>query len=177
MANFIIIMKIFYGAAIQGAKDRGERAAVNRYLIDLIRKEGYEVVGEHTTGTNREETAQFLERTIGPLPPPGIERTHYVRRKMIELVEGDIAGAVFEVSVPSLGTGIEIAHAYLRPRRGLPEIPILGLYQRDYWPNRLSSMVLGISEEELPNFQLKVYADLEEAEQYILQFFRKLRDK
>jgi len=38
---------------------------------------------------------------------------------MIEGVEGDIDTAVFEVSTPSLGTGIEISHVYLRPRMNL----------------------------------------------------------
>ena len=168
-------MKIFYGAAIQGARDRAERAEVHKYLIELIKKEGYEVFGEHTTGNSREETAQLLEKSIGPLPPPGIDRTRYVRRKMIEAVEGDINAAVFEVSVPSTGTGIEIAHAYKRPEKGLPEIPLLALYQRDYWPSDLSSMVLGISEEELPHFELRFYNNLDEAGQYVMQFLRNLK--
>ena len=38
-----------------------------------------------------------------------------------------IDAAVFEVSTPSLGTGIEIAHTYLRPRLGLPAIPMLAV--------------------------------------------------
>jgi hypothetical protein len=46
----------------------------------------------------------------------GIERRIYVRNKMIEGIESDIAAAVFKISTPSLGTGVEIAHTYLRPR-------------------------------------------------------------
>ena len=53
---------------------------------------------------------------------------------MIELIEGDIDAAIFEVSTPSLNTGIEIAHAYLRPRLGLMAIPVFALYQKNYWP-------------------------------------------
>jgi len=121
------------------------------------------------------ETARLLEEAIGPLPSPGIERTHYVRKRMIELVESNINAAVFEVSVPSLGTGIEIAHAYTRPTRSLSEISILALYQEDYWPGGLSSMVLGISEEEYPNFQLKNYSNPEEARSHIVQFLQNLR--
>jgi len=57
----------------------------------------------------------LLEKSLGPLQPPGVARTVLIRNKMTEFIEGDIDAAVFEVSTPSLGTGIEIAHAYLRP--------------------------------------------------------------
>jgi hypothetical protein len=55
-----------------------------------------------------------------------------MRNKMIEAIEGEIKAAIFEVSTPSLGTGIEIAHAYLRLRLGLSRIPLLALYEKDY---------------------------------------------
>jgi hypothetical protein len=32
---------------------------------------------------------------------------------MIETIEGNITAAIFAVSTPSLGAGIEIAHSYL----------------------------------------------------------------
>lgn len=165
-------MKIFYGSAIQGAKDRSERAHIHRTLIEVIKGSGHEVITEHTTGETKEEAAELLEKSIGPLPPLGIERTIYVRRKMIEAVEGDIGAAIFEVSTPSIGTGIEIAHAYLRPGKGLAEIPILTLYQKDHWPNNLSSMVRGITREELPNFHMREYIDLEDAKSRILEFLK-----
>ena len=92
-------MEIFYGTAIQGARDRSERAHIHIALIDLMKREGHHVISEHTSGRTSEETAQLLERSIGPLPSPGIGRTIYVRNKMIELVESDIGAAVFEVSV------------------------------------------------------------------------------
>ena len=162
--------KVFYGAAIQGAKDRTERAHINRALIECIKHQGYTVAFEHTCGRTMEETAELLGKAVGPLPPVGIERTRYVRRKLVEAVESDIVAAVFEVSTPALGTGIELAHAYLRPRMGMPEIPILLLYQKGYWPNNLSSMVRGISAEEAPSLNLKQYNDLEEAKACISQF-------
>ncbi len=163
-------MRIFYGSAIQGAKDRGERAHIHRALIEVVKSGGHEVISEHTTGRSKEEAAELLEEAIGPLPPLGIERTIYVRRKMIEAIEGDIGAAIFEVSTPSMGTGIEVAHAYLRPKMGLIEIPILSLYQRDHWPNNLSSMVRGITREEIQKFHQKEYTDLEDAKSCVLEF-------
>ena len=175
--NFMGVEKVFYGSAIQGAKDRGERAHINRTLIQLIKSHGYEVVSEHTAGVDKEETAKLLEKSIGPLPSVGKERTIYVRNKMIEAIEGVIIAAVFEVSTPSIGTGVEITHAYLRPRKSLPEIPILSLYQKDYWPNNLSSMISGIAPEEIPNFQLVEYKDLEEAIESLSQFLKSIKSE
>ena len=166
--------KLFYGSAIQGALDRNDRAYIHRELIELIKSEGVEVVSEHVTGRNKKETAELLEKAVGFLPPSGTERTIYVRRKMIEIIEGDINAAIFEVSIPSIGVGIEVAHTYLRPRKGLPEIPILSLYEKDYWPNNLSSMIRGITNEEIPNFHLKEYTNLENAKSHVLEFLREI---
>ena len=121
-------MKVFYGAAIQGAKNREERSKVHQFLINTIKKQGFEVVTEHTTGKSYEESIEKLEQAIGPIPKNITERRIYVSNKMIEGIEGNIIAAVFEVSTPSLGTGVEIAHAYLRPRLGLSTVPILALY-------------------------------------------------
>jgi len=170
-------MDIFYGAAIQGAHDRTERAHIHKTLIEEIKAMGFRMLSEHTMGNSKEETALLLEKSIGPLPPPGIERTRYVRKKMIELVESDVVAAVFEVSIPSLGTGIEFAHSYLRPRMGLREIPILVLYQTDYWPNHLSSMIKGMRVEEFPNIELKEYAALEEAQSILRIFLERVHRK
>ena len=167
-------MKVFYGAAIQGTKDRAERAHVHKRLIKIIKEEGHEVVSEHLKGRNKEETAKLLEKSLGPLPPSGIERKIRIRKKLLEYLEGNIDAAVFECSIPSLGTGIELSHAYLRPRRGLDEIPILGLYEEFYWPSGLSSMVAGIAPEEIPAFNLEVYKNLEDAENYVRRFLRRI---
>jgi hypothetical protein len=96
-----------------------------------------------------------------------MQRRALIRNKMIKFIEGDIDAAIFEVSTPSLGTGIEIAHAYLRPRLGLPEIPVFALYQKDYWPNNLSTMIRGITADEVPNFIVKEYDDPADAREFI----------
>jgi len=170
-------MKIFYGGAIQGNIDREKRSAVHRALISYIKNGGFKVITEHTGGRNFEETAQLLDQSIGPLPPVGLERTIYVRNKMIEAIESDILAAIFEVSVPSLGTGIEIAHAYLRPKSGLSKIPILTLYEKDFWPNKLSSMVLGLDKQEYPHVETIEYSCLDEADVQIQQFLRKINNE
>jgi hypothetical protein len=156
-------MKIFYGAAIQGNQDRKKRQDIHRGLIGRIKKLGCTVLSEHVGGADYQETERLLTTALGYLPPKGIERTRYVRDKMIAFVESDIAGCVFEVSVPSLGTGVEIAHAYLRPRMGLSALPILALYEKDFWPHGVSSMVRGIPPDGYPAFRLQEYSTLAEA--------------
>ena len=167
-------MKVFYGAAIQGAENREKRANIHKTIIDTIKKQGFEVYTEHTTGKTYEEAIKKLEKSIGKLPKDELNRRIYVRNKMIEGIESDIIAAVFEVSTPSLGTGVEIAHAYLRPRMGIKEIPILALYEKDYWPNKLSTMIRGISKKELPKFTLIEYTNIEDVEKIIQEIFTKL---
>ncbi len=162
-------MKIFFGAAIQGAGNREERAAVHKLIINAIKGCGCEVLSEHTTGKDYDSTAILLEKSLGPLPPKGLERTVLIRNKMIEFIEGDIDAAVFEVSTSSLGTGIEIAHAYLRPRLGLTAIPVFALYQKNYWPNNLSTMIRGITGDEVPGFVVKEYDEPGDATDFILE--------
>ena len=164
-------MKIFYGSAIQGSENRKERAHVNEFIISSIKNLGHSVITEHTTGKTYEEAIKKLEQSIGKLPPKGLKRRIYVRDKMIEAIEGPIDMAIFEVSTPSLGTGIEIAHAYLRPRMNLPTIPVLALYQTDYWPNKLSTMIQGISLEKVPHFMVKEYKELTQIESILTDFF------
>lgn len=165
-------MKVFYGAAIQGSKNRKERAHVHEFIIQTIKKQGFKVYTEHTTGKTYEEAIKKLEQAIGKLPKDDIQRRIYVRNKMIEAVESDIKAAIFEVSSPSLGTGVEIAHAYLRPKMGLPTIPILALYEKDYWPNKLSTMIRGISKENVPHFNLIEYEKIDDTEKIIVEFLK-----
>jgi hypothetical protein len=167
-------MKVFYGAAIQGAENRKKRANIHKTIIELIKKQGFEVYTEHTTAVTYKEAIEKLEQSFGKMPKDDLKRRIFVRNKMIEGIESNIKAAVFEVSTPSLGTGIEIAHAYLRPSMGLKEIPILALYEKDFWPNKLSTMIRGISHEELPNFELIEYASIDDAKKIIHNFFNKI---
>jgi hypothetical protein len=167
-------MKVFYGAAIQGAENREKRANIHKFIIDTIKKQGFEVYTEHTTGKTYKEAIEKLEQSIGKMPEDDLQRRIFVRNKMIEGIESNIKAAVFEVSTPSLGTGVEIAHAYLRPRMGLKEIPVLALYEEDYWPNKLSTMIRGISREELHNFNLVEYSGIYDVEKIIQKFFSKI---
>ena len=167
--------RVFYGAAIQGSKNRKERSHIHEFFIKTIKKHGFQVFTEHTTGRTYEEAIKKLELAIGPIPDDQFQRKIFVRNKMIEAIEGEITAAIFEVSTPSLGTGVEISHAYLRPRLGLSTIPVLALYEKNYWPNKLSTMIKGISKEEVPNFTLKEYEDFRDIDIILTDFFSQLK--
>ena len=160
-------MRIFFGAAIQGLTQRGERSLLYAGIMESIKSLGHTLVSEHTATGSREETARAMEESIGPLPPAGLQRNSYVRNRMIEAIESDIGAAIFEVSTPSLGTGIEIAHAYLRPRMGLKAVPILNLYQTGFWPNQLSTMIRGITPSVVPELAIVEFTDIPSAQSEI----------
>ncbi len=166
---------IFYGSAIQGAVNRKERAEVNKALINFIKSSGFEVVSEHTGGSSIAETARLLNHSFGVIPTDPTVRRRFIRDKLIGAVEDPATRCcIFEVSTPSIGTGIELSHAYLRPRLGLLTVPVLALYQKGYWSNELSTMVRGISSEEVPHFILREYMDTEEAKAHISALLRTL---
>ncbi len=167
-------MRVFFGAAIQGHSKRGHRAEVYRGILSTIKALGHEVYSEHTVGESLGEALQLLDEAIGPLPDEPVERRIYVRNKMIAGIEGAIHAAIFEVSVPSLGTGIEFAHAYLRPRLGLERIPILALYENGYWPNNLSSMIRGITQESVPQLELAEYVTAGDLDQRLKGFLNSI---
>jgi hypothetical protein len=165
-------MKIFFGTAIQGKQNRSDRSEVNNVIFDCIKENGGEITYDHSLGISREDTGKRLEKVLGTLPSSDLERRVLVRNKMIEMIEGDIDAIIFEVSVPSLGTGVEIAHAYLRPRMGLKAIPILILYQKDYWPHNLSTMIKGLTVDTAPTANVKEYTTLEEIDAFIKDFLK-----
>ncbi len=77
-------MKIFFGAAIQGASNREERAAVHRLIINALKNCGCEVISEHTTGKDYDSTVGLLEDKLGSLPPRGMERSILIRNKKMK---------------------------------------------------------------------------------------------
>lgn len=167
--------EIFYGAAIQGAKDRAERASINRLIVEVIQDEGFDVFSLHTTGRSKEETATLLQQAIG-LVPDGMSRSEFIRSSMLQGIDRVIA-TVFEMSIPSLGVGIEFHHACTRRARGMPEIPILALYQKGFWPFGLSTMVTGITHNNLPSFHLAEYEEVFDLEDNLRNFLSILQNQ
>ena len=52
----------------------------------------------------------------------------------------------------------------------LPEIPILLLYQKNYWPNKLSSMLRGITNDVTGKLRLCEYESAQDLKKMIKEF-------
>ena len=97
-------MKIFFGAAIQGAHNREERARVHRLIIDAIKSCDFEVISEHTTGRDYDATAQLLEKSLGTLS---------------ELEGNEISGSIEYKPEDGWDTGTYIFEAELKEPSGI----------------------------------------------------------
>ncbi|MGE4234349.1 MAG: hypothetical protein AB7F43_13560 [Bacteriovoracia bacterium] len=168
-------MKIYFGAAIQGNFKRDARVEVMKAFVSCVESLGHQVLTEHICCSNKEEVLGLLKKKFGKLPESPAERAIFIRDTMIQYIEGDLDAAVFEVSAPSLGTGIEIAHSYLRPKLGLKPIPILLLYEKDFWPNGLSLMLTGLTEKSAPGLEVFEYKTINEAREKLASFLSKPR--
>ncbi len=165
-------MKIFFGAAIQGHKEWGDRRGIYCAILGLLKRHKATICTEHTTGKDLEEIQLLQEKAIGPMPRAKQDRINYVREKMIGFVEGDLDACVFEMSTPSLGTGIEFTHAYLRPRLGLSTVPILVLYQEGFWPNELSTMIRGLNTAEFDHVSIKTWKEQSDLAEILAWFVK-----
>jgi hypothetical protein len=63
----------------------------------------------------------------------------------------------------------------MRPRLGLTAIPVFALYQKDYWPHNLSTMIRAICRDEVPDFVVKEYDDPADAAKFIPELLGGLR--
>ena len=79
------------------------------------------------------------------------------------------------MSIPSLGTGIETAHEYLRFNMGLVCILVFVFYEKEFWSNKLLTMIAGISPEAAPHFFLKEYEDFDDGKKILDEFLCNLR--
>jgi hypothetical protein len=57
---------------------------------------------------------------------------------------------------------------------GLPEIPVVALYQKDYWPHNLSSMIRGITADRVSGFRNMEYDDPNQAPEFIKEIMEGL---
>ncbi|MFB0515128.1 MAG: nucleoside 2-deoxyribosyltransferase [Candidatus Neomarinimicrobiota bacterium] len=135
-------MRIYFSGSMSGGR---ERAHLYPHIIDQLRKYG-EVLTEFVADQRH---SQMGERDV---TPEAVYRrdTDFVNRCDV---------MVAEVSVPSFGVGVEVAHA------GMQGKPVLALYQPSAG-RRLSAMIAGD-----PNVTVAEYHSLEEAKKAVEEFF------
>lgn len=160
--------KVYFSGSIKGATEADPHFAW--HLVQYMGQKGANVLSEHVAARTREEmdeiraarTGQIIEEMLAQ-PEPWFD----IRRQDNEWVD-QATHVVALVNAPSLGVGMEIERAILKPERGLPLTPILALMHEDLL-GRLSYMVRGITPEEA-DFHLKLYSTLPEAQKHIDNF-------
>src|SRR3989344_2313478 len=158
--------KVYFSNSITGVPDIKRNCGWK--LVQFMKKNGADVLDDFVGARNKEEHIKMFlkrtryDRTKSPNP------WYFVRKTDIKLVD-EATHVVAIVNGPSFGVGMEIQRAIDKPKMGLPETPILCLVREDLLKG-LSMMVRGVSKEEAPGFELKIYKDLKEVEKIIFNF-------
>ncbi len=157
--------KVYYSASITGAKGVSEDFQMN--IIRHMQSLGFKVLSEHVGIHDAQKLFAKMSENAGVNIPKrdGYERE--IRETDIRWVE-EADYFVGLVDGPSLGVGIEIEHALLRSRMGLPPCKILCLVHADNFA-KLSAMVKGITAD---NFNLKKYTSENNAKEIIKLFLK-----
>ena len=169
MANLFEGLKVYYSGTIKGSPELDPELPWN--LVRFMAENGADVLSEHVAARSPKEMDEIRARRTGrtieqlyaePEPWFGI------RRQDLEWVDqSDCVVAL--VNAPSLGVGMEIQHAILKPNVGKNVTPVLCLVRSEVL-QRLSFMVRGITSEENPGFELREYSTTEQAQQHIFDF-------
>lgn len=155
---------IYFSSSIAGAK--GIPVYFKKTLVEYMKDLGYRVLSEHVALVDNEQKMfETLSKNAGVHIPQrnGCEaEIRDVDARWVD--EADFVIAM--VDEPSLGVGMEIERALLRPKRGFKLAPILCLIHADNYP-KLSPMVKGVN---VPQFYLKIYTDEVDAQKQVLLF-------
>ena len=132
---------------------------------------GADVLSEHVAARNQEEMNEIRARRIGITiqqlkddPKPWINIRHQDMKWVDEATH-----FVALVNSPSHGVGMEIQRAIDKPKLGMNETPILCLIHSEMF-SKLSFMIRGVAPEESSVFQIRIYKNLEQAQEYIFDF-------
>lgn len=162
--------KVYFSGSIKGAPEREPHFAWE--LVRFMGEGGADVLSEHVAARTQQErdfvraarTGKLLDEMLAE-PEPWWD----IRRQDNVWVD-EATHVVALVNAPSLGVGMEIERAILKPSRGLNETPILALIHAELLES-LSYMVRGITSEEAA-FQLRTYYDLAEAQAVVTEFLK-----
>ena len=159
-------LKIYYSGSIKGIPEEDPQFPWK--LVEYMSERRANVLSEHVAARTKEEMDSIRAMRIGKTIRELLENT----KPWFEIRETDVkwvdeaTHVISLVNGPSHGVGMEIERALLKPERGLPFTPVLGLIKEEYL-EKLSYMVRGIKNE---GFFLKTYKNLIDAESLINDF-------
>lgn len=155
--------KVYYSGSIRGVIYHESNIAWQ--LVQFMSLGGADVLSEHVAARTANEMAEIFIRRAGFDYRTVLQPHIKVRDQDLKWVD-EATNFVALVDGPSHGVGIELEHALHKPLRGLNETPILSLVHQERL-NNLSSMIRGISN---PNFYLRTYRNLDEANRLVYNF-------
>lgn len=164
-------MKVYFSGSIRGVPEPDPEFAWK--LVRFMATGGADVLSEHVAARNQIEMDTIRARRIGltikamlSQPEPSIP----IRRQDIKWVD-QATHFVALVNAASHGVGMEIQRALDKPAMGLNRTPILSLIHESLF-EPMSMMVRGVDPIESPQYYLKTYASLLDAQITVDQFLR-----
>lgn len=159
-------LQVYYCGSIRGVPESDPE--IHWKLVRFMADRGANVLSEHVAGRNDEEREEIRASRIGERVKDIIghpEPWFAVREIDLEWVD-QASHVVALINSPSLGVGMEIQHALLKPERGLPSTHILCLVREDLLES-LTYMARGIRQSEC---SIRTYTDLDSAVRTIHDF-------
>ena len=150
-------LKIYYSASIKGENVDPE---LGYKVVTHLKQRGHDVLSEHVGARNSDEMNALLTQRSGT------DRTslskeagnRFVRAIDTEWVDAADAMVVV-ITGASLGVGMEIERALLKPERGLNVTPITVFVSSGYAPG-LSAMVSGVVSEQFAILTYETFDDI-----------------
>lgn len=162
---------VYYSGSIKGSPEKDP--SFGKKLVGYMMDRGAQVLSEHVAAENPDEMFAILAKktgkTVEELKDMRENRFEdwavYIRALDMEWVD-QCEYMVALVNAPSHGVGVEIQRALDKPMMGMQATTILCLVHTDVY-EKLSAMILGVNQKEFPNYVVKTYSTLEEAQRCI----------
>ncbi len=164
-------LKVYFSGSIRGVPEPDPEFAWQ--LVQFMASGGADVLSEHVAARSQQEMDSIRARRIGltiqeMLADP--EPWFLIREQDIDWVD-EATHVVALVNAPSHGVGMEIQRALDKPAMGMNRTPILALIHENLL-EPMSRMVRGVRPTKHPEYFLKTYQSLTDAQTATDQFLR-----
>ena len=158
--------KIYFSTSLKG---QNADPALGHQVVTYLQQLGHTVLSEHVGARTSAELQALFAQNSG-VDQTGMDATAKARvirmADMRWVDEADVLVAV--ITGASLGVGMEIERALLKPERGLPVTSIYCFVAEECFQG-LSAMVQGVAEQNFHLFRFGTFSDIQEQLAELLQ--------